>query len=211
MRQMSGLKSHEQASAFLKSTGLNVSERQMQQTRTANAVTVTLAESLPALNRYHDPQIVLPKIDCELIPFGSALINCVLPGTSTASEGERIFQHFQSVVLAFSNKLESLPFACITGHITENPQHNLDFRGFRFFFGPKPNFLFERISTMLETIIELQEAVIKNAPLEIRFEIADKYQRSKFLDSKGQLNGHSILEDIKSYNFDTTLVDIRTN
>ena len=102
------------------------------------------------------------------------------------------FVQFQAIVLTLVNRLESAPIATITGHKKLDPAHELDQRGFRFFFSPSPAGLYQRILESLRLKIQL------SAEGSARYEAALRYQELKFCpDAQGKTIGHSILEDIK--------------
>ncbi len=203
-KQMANLKSPEQAQAFVASAGLQILTETRRAAPSANSVSVAAPESV---DEYYAPQIVLPKIDCPDVPSGTALMNVLLPETSDPAGSEKIFQEYQAMVLAFSHKLEALPFACITGHkMTAPPPHDLYLRGFRFFFSPQPDCLHQRIYEILNTRHKMIAA--RNNAEEAR-RLAVIFLRLKFCAYEGGEIGHSLLEDVKFTEFGTTLVDLR--
>ncbi|MEA3493828.1 MAG: hypothetical protein U9R38_05525 [Candidatus Margulisiibacteriota bacterium] len=214
VRELSALKTMEQAQAFVESAGLRVMTEIKRFSRSVNSVSVRPPGSLDALIptrlelEYHAPQIVLPRIGCDEVPFGTVLVNCLLPRIDKGPTAETIFREYQSLLRAIISRLDARPFACITGHKTDNPSHALDYRGFRFFFGPDPGPLFERIRSMLESNITLF-SFDENGPTNESKKLAISIQNSLFCVSNGQRIGHSILDDIKLHSFDTSLIDLR--
>lgn len=191
-----------QAQGFVQDSGLEVLENIKRFTISVNSVSVAQPEGL---DNYYAPQIVLPKIDCDVVPIGSALMNCLLPKTENLTEAEGVFQKFQAMVLSFSEKMEALPFACITGYKTKDPSHNLDNRGFRFFFSPNPDILYGRIKDMLETFHAMDSPSTESTKAE---ELVSRFLELKFCMHGEESIGHSLLEDIKVYEkSDTTLPD----
>ncbi len=197
--ELSQIDSPEAAGVFLTSAGL---EEPKDTDRSSNtAYTVTMSD---CSDQYFGIQVVFPKIHCDLIPAGSLLVNCLIPDVNIF-EAERILGLFIRKIEAISNKLEASPFACITGNKTGGPLNALHLRGFRFFFSPDPDPLFKRIKDGLDAMAQLGSPPAGTT----RMALADRVQNLKFCESASGIIAHSILEDIKTYNARTNLVDMR--
>lgn len=201
-REMSSLDTIDRAQAFVAGAGLMVQARIRRVSDSANAVSLAPPEGF---NEYYGPQVVLPRIDLELIPSGTALMNCLLPEITDPASAEQVFKQYQEMVLTFAGRVEALPFACITGCATKDPLHDLHLRSFRFFFGPQPDAFFPRISETLQT----WQALYDNSNRSEKVGIAEKIQELKVYHSPAGKIGHSLLEDIKSTLGETVLVDLR--
>jgi len=200
VRQISGLIGVEYAQAFVKGAGLEVVDKVKRFTRSANSVTL-----LPpaGIDEYYGSQIVIPKIDCEEVPLGSALLNCLVPALSDFAWAEKVFSVYQGIVKAFSIKLEALPCACITGYKAEDPLHDLYLRGFRFFFSPQP----EKMLASIRRILDVYQALRENGEMPTeRRDLAKRVQELKHCRMGEELIGHSLLEDIKPMTTETLLV-----
>jgi hypothetical protein len=194
------LTSVELAQAFVREAGLRVADGDKRCTRSANQIPL-----LPpaGIDEYYGPQVVIPRIDCEEVPLGSALINCLVPGLEDPARAEKVFSAYQGVVNAFSKRMEALPFACITGHITENPPHDLYLRGFRFFFSPRPEKLLASIRRILGAYQAFRESRKMSSE---RIELAKRVHDLKHCLIGEELIGHSLLEDIMPTGAETLLV-----
>jgi hypothetical protein len=203
-QQLAAIKTMPQAQDFVRSAGLNVVSETERLSRSATSVTLT--QPFEPIDTYHGPQIVLPKIDCPDVPAGTALMNCLLPEIENTFVAERIFRVYQHMVLAFCDKLESRPMACLTGHKISDPKHDLYLRGFRFFFSPDPNQPFDRLSKILQAFYGM---TLPSNDAAARRRSVLEYQDLKFcMMAEGKV-GHSLLDDVKFYSADTTLVDLR--
>jgi hypothetical protein len=203
-QQMSGLKSMEQAQDFVRKAGLKVLTDIRRSSDSVNSVTIA---SFQEQDTFYRPQIVLPQVDCAELPFGSAMMNFLVPEISDRAGAERIFEAHQKMVLAFSEKVKALPFACITGRKMNETPHDLYSRGFRFFFGPAPDRSYKRILELLQAKAPLFSP---DSSREEREAAATACQKLKFCKINGQKMGHSILEDVKFYDLPiTTLADLR--
>ncbi|MFA4906205.1 MAG: hypothetical protein WC645_06845 [Candidatus Margulisiibacteriota bacterium] len=201
-RQMAELRSSADAQDFVSAAGLKVRVERRGQTETAFSVYLDPMESnYPSFRS----QVALTRVDAPEVPVGSALINCLLPEIEDLKDAEGVFRRFQESVLAFSKRLEASPFAVIAGHKTQDPPHDLFSCGFRLFFSPRPDVLFERISDLLSASLRLRELP---TPEEKRAQ-AELLTNLKFCRIGGQQIGHSLLEDVKPQSFDSTLVDLR--
>ncbi|MFC1568540.1 hypothetical protein ACFL37_02440 [Candidatus Margulisiibacteriota bacterium] len=204
VQQLTKIKTMDEAQAFVSGAGLRVVSETERLSQTANSVTV-----MPPFGEeeYHGPQIILPKIICREVPAGTALMNCLLPVSKDRTMAELVFRSYQTMVLAFCQRMEALPLACITGHKTETPEHDLSLRGFRFFFGSDPDQPFQRINRILQAFYTM--TLPGNDKADKR-QAAAEYQNLKFCDFKDRQVGHSLLDDVKFYSTGTTLVDLRS-
>ena len=204
--ELSTLQDMEQAQAFVRSAGVEVLEAHTRRSATTNPVVIAPPVSPDELE-YFTPQVVLPTVECpEIIPFGTVLINCLLPKIDGPSNAETVFKEYQAIVLALCDRLAALPFACITGHKTLEPSNPLSLRSFRLFFSPQPEGLYQRILRKFELY---QQIASREAPGS-RKDAATEFQELSFCETAtGERIGHSLLEDIKFAASDTTLVDLR--
>lgn len=209
-RELAQLRTMDQAQAFVRTAGLDVLSEIRRESNTVNSVSVAPPEGLVE-DEYYALQIVLPKVNYELFPFGSLLMNCLLPPISDKEKAIEVFQAYQAIIQRFCKKLEALPFACISGikyEGQENLPHDLYLRGFRFFFSPNPAPLFTRISSMIEIYLSLEENYNHNISSP---NLAREFQELKFCKVGDKDMRHSILEDVMTYPLDTVLVDLREN
>lgn len=192
----------EEAKNFVTSTGLKTTK--IRASESCHSISIAPPEGF---EEYYGPQIVLPKIDCPEVPIGSVLMNVLLPPISDPVEAERVFQNFQTMVRTISKKLDALPFACITGHKCkkEEYRHDLFLRGFRFFFGPEPDVLYQRIFEILTCFSNMFVTSDANE----RQQLAAEFQRLKFCQYEGKRISHSLLEDVKLMVLNNYLVDLR--
>ncbi|MBU0574343.1 MAG: hypothetical protein KKH83_07715 [Candidatus Margulisbacteria bacterium] len=204
---LSGLTTHKQARDLLEKHGLNCQPCE-RLSETAFAVYLTPPESPTEHNDisfYSGAQIVLPKTFCDIVPRGTVLMNCLLPKIHDRDQAARTFLQHQKAVLALCQGLEAFPFACITGHKNEDPQHDLFYRGFRFFWSSAPENLLERMQSVLKLYLLLEEENCEAATLR---QAARDIQDLKFCLADNKLIGHSVLEDIKPMGSDTILVKL---
>jgi hypothetical protein len=214
VKELSKLKTMEAARDFVESAGLSVQKETGRKARLSDAVSVAPPQDVKEINqktvKYVAPQIVLPKTECNEVPFGTVLMNCLLPETKDISDAEHIFREYQDIVIKFCKRLKTLPFICITGFKKEEPRHDLDFRGFRFFFSPRTDEFFE---IMVDILKKFQSAFAvsksETAGAQQKMQAVKKLQKAKFCEVAGKKIGSSILDDIKFQASDTILVDLR--
>lgn len=198
-QRLSQVDSIELVKRFMVDVGIEGEAKVNDISRTAYAVNVSDAD-----NSYYGIQVIIPRVGCELVPFGSLLINFLIPDVEV-NEAERILGVFNDKLAVISQRLGAYPFACITGNKTnEPPEHDLCLRGFRFFFSPNPGVLYERINEVFCT-----KASFGKAPKGERASFAMRIQELKRCEVEGGAIMHSFLEDIKAYPTGTTLVDMR--
>jgi len=210
-RELSGIKSLVQAEMFVKAAGISVDK--VVSSKSAYAIWAAPPECLRPLGEktleFHSPQIVLPRVDCTKIPFGTALLNFLVPKIEDKSEAEVAFGEFQKAVLKFSDRIGAGPFACITGYKgKEEPEarnHDLYYRGFRFFFGPEPDALFKYIQETLE----IWEAIHLHESKETATDKMKQIEKRRSCWANKEKIGHSIIYDIKLEERETQLVDLR--
>ncbi|MBU1026537.1 MAG: hypothetical protein KKA31_02285 [Candidatus Margulisbacteria bacterium] len=211
--QIAGLNDHDAARQFVESAGLNTLPGLKRITKTAFSVSLTPPSLLGAAEvtdiNYHGPQVVLSRIDCVEIPLGTVLVNCLMPKIESLSEAEIFFGRFLNVINTLANRLRSNPFALITGLKYKSPQHELDQRGFRFFFSPEPDSTYQTILNILKLWKELYAAIDEERPRDEKINLADQVQTAKFCTTASGKMGHSILEDIKLAGPETHLVYFR--
>jgi hypothetical protein len=210
--RLSRLGNIDQARRFFKTAKLDVSFSEGRTTESAFGVKLVPPEgALP----YHGSQIVLPRISTPEVPFGSALMNCLIPKGLSVKEGRETFRQFQKALLILADELESGPFACITGYKEKHPGHILDNRGFRFFFSPKPDKIFNRIELILTMYQDLfqkssqpPEEKIRNSDLMLQLQ--SKLTALRLATSPdGSPLRHPFLENIMPMAAETTLIDLR--
>lgn len=210
-RELSGIKSLEQAQRFVKAAGISVDK--VVSSKSAFAIWVTPPECLRPFGErnleFHSPQIMLPRIDCNEIPFGTVLINCLVPRIEAKPQAEAVSTEFQKLVLQFSNRIGASPFACITGYKgREEPKidaHDLYYRGFRFFYSSEPDALFEYITDTLDLWESVYLSNNEKAIAEKRMQI----EKRRLCWVNRERIGHHIIYDIKPEDRETQLVDLR--
>jgi len=204
IEELSRLTDVKRAASFVRSSGLTVVANR--ESDYASAIYVSPPENHME-SSYHTPQIILPRLDCEETPFGTVLMNFLLPDAENPSDAENIFLGCQDIVLKFCDRIKASPFACITGFKTDAPKHDLYLRGFRFFFSPKPDELFLRMIAVLKAYQDLTSPQqISSEELQSK---AGMLQRLKFVPYQGREIGNSIIEDIQPMSSATELVDLR--
>lgn len=211
-RNLSRLVTFEQAAEFIKSAGLEIVAGERRVHASANAVPVAPPKLVSSLEgaEYFGPEIVLPAIALREVPFGTVLMNCLLPQIEDQLTAEKIFRAYQEMILSFSQRLDAIPFACITGYKTKMKArpHALYHRGFRFFWSPEPDAFYQRILTSLNAMHDLM-SLPREAPQKERHRLIDIIQGSKFCRVGERRVGHALLEDIKFQTEETVLVDLR--
>lgn len=143
---LSNPRSGESLRAFVENAWFSVLDHRQKMSDNSCSVFINPPEGVEEL---HAPEIVFPLHEFPDIPFGSVLMNCLLPHLNNLAEAEPVFLKYQAMVLAFSQRLEAFPTVCIIGHKTGEPAHELDLMGMRFFFSPKPGRLNARICKIL--------------------------------------------------------------
>lgn len=218
VQQLSEVKTMEQAQAFVQSAGLSVMTGTRRFTESVNSVTVSPPQSLHSIGceqidvNYHGPQVVLPKIECEEVPPGTVLMNCLLPNIEDNAKAEEIFNEYQAFVLAFSIRVKALPFACITGYKLPPPHpHNLYNRSFRFLFSSQPDIFYKRIHTMLSNMHTLYLLDRDGKPTKESRDLSWEIVEARYFVSEGAKIRHLLLNDIRLADTRTTthLVDMR--
>ncbi len=201
-QELSNITTTKLAEAFVQSAGIRIITQSRGHSQTIVAAKAAPPEylekkALPKLKfEYHGPKIVFTRKEHKGVAFGTALLNILLPEIKDRSEAEENFKGYKNFVLALSRRLEALPFLCITGHKISDPPHDLFLRGFRFFFSPEPDELYEIIRNRLELDCKWQNTVGKE----------QKDWLIKFQDSA---RGHQLLDDAQLQSYNTTLVDLR--
>lgn len=212
VRELSAAVTHEEVRRFVESSGLQILSGEMRQHPSANAIAIASPKvvSIPGDAKYFDPEIVFPKVDSLEVPFGTVLINCLLPHVEDVDAAETIFRAYQEMILAFSRRMDALPSACITGYKSrmEGRPHDLYHRGFRFFYSPEPDMFYDKIYASLKAMQDLV-SLPDDAPSSERHRLVGIIQGAKFCKVEGRQVGHAILEDIKPQTAETVLVDFR--
>src|SRR3989339_1626852 len=87
---------------------------------------------------YYCPQIKFPRFAGADVPFGTALLNCLIPQVERLESAEELFNAHMDIVGKLSLALGAYPTAYYTGVKSEEADapHNLYGRGFRFFYSP---------------------------------------------------------------------------
>lgn len=211
VKELSALKNFKLARRFLEDAGLAVRNDAGRRSKVCNSVLVIPPKDAKNVNarefKYVSPQIILPKVACREVPFGSVLMNVLLPETSDESIAEIVFREYQPIILKLCRRLKARPFACITGYKKTKPRHELDFRGFRLFFSSQPARFYRRI---LETMQIAEQAFSLEGNRPEKLAKLKDYQNKKFCFVNGKRVGHSLLDDIKLQTFETVFVDMRS-
>lgn len=208
--ELSKLKTLSHAQAFVRSAGIETIGQGSGSSATAHGVRVMPPDALDLLDKanvhFHSPQVVLPTIGCGTVPFGTVLINCLLPKIEEEARALALFGRFQYLVNRLSERLAANPFACITGFKTrEDGKHELYYRGFRFFYSSRPNILYKRIELQLRNWISFRLGADEKGNPDRRKQIEGI--RSCLVG--GRMIEHSILDDATPEDADTVLVDLR--
>jgi len=201
-KKLAGITDLDSAQSFLQHAGLEV----LSHIKRISSSVVSVSIAPPkGFDEYYGPQIIFAQIESVEIPRASVLMNCLLPKPASEAEGEKAFNYFQRALLTLADKLEALPFACITGFKTEHPQHDLFQRGFRFFFSSASDQFYPRLRILLEA----QEKIFNSTDREAARRAAEALQHLKFVATDTSSVGHSILEDIQLMTPETVLIDLR--
>jgi hypothetical protein len=206
--ELSRLTEVKKAASFVKSSGLAVATSR--ESDHASAIYVLPPENVnfesAKESAYHSPQIILPKIGCPVTPFGTMIMNCLLPENENILGAESDFAQYQEIVLKLCGRVNAFPFACLTGFKLDSPRNDLSLRGFRFFFSPQPDQMF----LLMVKILNIYETFSskESGPEEkrLQYKLLDNY---KFIIDEERPIRNMVIEEIKPMSSGTELVDLR--
>jgi len=151
---LSQLDSEEKVLEFMNKAGLNILE--IDQLSEGFLLKIGLPAEIQELigekEDYYCPQIKIPTFASTDMPFGTVLINCLVPPKENSGEARKIFSAQLEIVDRLADALGANPsclYTGIKGNIKTQP-HELHNRGFRLFFTPQPNQLQTRINGILD-------------------------------------------------------------
>ncbi|MBU0501935.1 MAG: hypothetical protein KJ811_01655 [Candidatus Margulisbacteria bacterium] len=195
--ELAQLSSKDEIRELMAKAGLNVLE--IDELEGANVLKIGLPEEIQALigekEDYYCPQIKLPNFAGEDLPFGTVLMNCLVPPVEDQAVAERILSAQLDILDKLSDALGANPSCYYTGikNKSATPTHELNNRGFRFFFSPQPN----KIQAKVNNILDLYQT--KPEDKITRRELYSKKVKSRYsIDmGTGQLRLHTALEDVQ--------------
>jgi hypothetical protein len=156
---------------------------------------VEIQDLMPeAYRSYCSPQVKFPRFAGADLPFGTILLNCLMPPVEQLESAERIFHVYMDMVAKLSEALGTCPSACYTGikaEGTESP-HDLYNRGFRFFFSPQP----EKLMAAVDYILTLCAQDKPATQAERRALYSQKVDARYRADQNGYRRPHPVLEDV---------------
>ncbi|MBU0630493.1 MAG: hypothetical protein KKC80_06195 [Candidatus Margulisbacteria bacterium] len=198
--KLSETKSCEGIQSLLQGVGLTVLE--VEATPSAFLARIALPsailELIPNKESYFSPQIKFPRFASADLPFGTVLLNCLMPPLEELDSAEKVFSAYVDVLAKLSQALEATPVACYTGIKGDQDQGKNDLfeRSFRFFFSSDP----AGSTAAIETIVALYMMPKPETAQERKFlyneKVNARYRRDLCAPPNSRPIPHPILEDV---------------
>lgn len=194
---LSQLDSQEKVLALMEKAGLNILE--IDELSDAYLLKIGLPAEIQQLigedESYYCPQIKLPRFASEDMPFGSVLMNCLVPPTENQASAKKVLSAQAEILEKLANLLGANPSCVATGikSDAETSSHEYYNRGFRFFFSPQPSQFQARVNSILN-LYQIEKPSTRAERMKL---YQDKVNARYCQDlESGQLRPHPVLEDV---------------